>query len=775
MKNLIYLILLFENIFAADLVLNRYEDDGQSIDIYHLVDNKNISCEQEYGIGFEKIIKCKLSDKLKKDISKRQDTYFDIEFNNNEVKFYAKSYVKLLPIDQKLINKELIKKPLYYKHWVIIGAKKEPKILHEKSIKEFNFPITLSKHKTPYISALDLNAEPIKHKKGAIVLSQIKKLYKMKKYKALISKSDEYLKKPHDSFSSDISLFKLRALVNLARLHAQDYTTVSQDASDWIAQNPSNEHIPEVYKYIIESYFARGRLVKGEKYLNILKSAFPNSKDTQQAEIKFADAIYKTKKRRKEALKIYKNVLYSTKDLDTASLSAMEIAKTYLDFKEPGKAKKIVEKVFKSNKIFIQKESTKSYDLAKRFMIYEKYDISIKILRELMKNKKDPNLQSYMKNLALSLEKSGDNDNAINLYTQYIKKYKKGKYIAFAKEHLDGLMINTNENNLTKKMFFLDKLLKKYKQTPLYKNALREKIKLLNKQKDYEKILKLKDTMLENGLGNELNQSMGMYVYDLLDKKECKKAVSLQISYKLKITKNYDEKYYHCLLKTGKYKEALKLSQKYVNSTDLNEKLKWLYLTIKVYKKLDQNKKVVLAGEEVLKLSKILHKNKYEDVLYDIATAYYNLNSYDDLMLRTVQKIEKKFPQNIKNIDLFMKIVRYGEKKKNTMLILNYAKKIIALQKKYKLHVYTPKIEIIYINALKKIGKPKAALQEAKKIRLENLNDIQKAELLYLEGDLSIVLGDKGSAKSYFLQCGEIVEDNAWQKMCAEHLKLLSE
>jgi len=109
------------------------------------------------------------------------------------------------------------------------------------------------------------------------------------------------------------------------------------------------------------------------------------------------------------------------------------------------------------------------------------------------------------------------------------------------------------------------------------------------------------------------------------------------------------------------------------------------------------------------------------------------------------------------------------------MLILNYAKKIIALQKKYKLHVYTPKIEIIYINALKKIGKPKVALQEAKKIRLENLNDIQKAELLYLEGDLSIVLGDKGSAKSYFLQCGEIVEDNAWQKMCAEHLKLLSE
>ncbi len=775
MKNLIYLILLFQNLFATELILNRYEDNDQSVDIYHLVDKNFISCRQEYGRGFEKIIKCKLKNSIKRDFSKRQDRYFDIAFKNDEVLFYAKSYVKILPIDDKLIQKELITKPKKYRHWVIIGAKSEPKIFHKRALTEFNFPVTLAKHKTPYISALDLNGEPIKGKKGALVLSQIKKLYKMKKYKALISQSDEYLKKNQSGFVSDISLYKLKAQVQLARNHLLDYTVISQEALDWIAHNPSNEHIPQVYKYIIESYFQRGRLDIGEKYLSILKSAFPHNKYTQQAQIVFADTIYKNKKRRKEALRIYKNVLYSTKDLDTASLSAMEIAKTYLDFKESNKAKDIIEKVFKSNKNFINQESKKSYELANRFMKFEQYEISMKILNELMKDENDPHFEEYMRDLALVLEKSGDKKSATDMYTKYIQKYKKGKYIEFAKEHLDGLMINSDDNNLTKKLIFLDELLKKYKQTPLYKNALKEKIKVLNAQKKYENIYKIREMLVQNGLGDELNKSMQSYVYELLDKQFCKKAVVIQSSYKISIKEDYDEKFFHCLLKAGKYKEALEISQKYINSTNLQKKLKWLYMSIGVYKKLDQNKKIVLAGEEILKLSKILHEKRYDDVLYDIALAYYNLNSYDDLMLRTVEMIEKRFLDNIKNIDLYMKVVRYAQKKKDIMLVLNYSKKIISLQKKYNLHVYTPKIEIIYIDALKKIGKPQTALREAQKISLDKLSDIQKAELLYIEGDLSVTLGKRDMAKRFFLQCGEIVEDNAWQKMCAQHLKLLSE
>lgn len=772
MKILIYLILLITNLSSTELILNRYEEGKQSVDVYHLIDNRIIKCVQTYGKGFKTLIRCRLKNGIKHDFHPRNDSYYDIKFNDKEVIFYAKAYSKLIGIDEKLIVENKIRKIHKYKHWVIIGSEKEPKILSHQTTKVFNYPITVAKQKTPYISALDLNGEPIKNKKGAILLSQIKKLYKLKKYRALIAKSHEYLKKYNDTFTSDINLYMLRAQMHLAKDNKSSYENITQASLDWIAKNPSNEHIPEVYKYVIESYFKRGRFGIGEKYLQILKSAFSDNKFTQEAEISFADTIYKSKKRRKEALKTYKNVLYATKDINVASLAAMQIANTYLDFHEPKKASNIFDKIFKSNKSYINSMHHKSYILAKKFSDAGKYDIAIKIVKQLLdKDKKE----EYMKNIAYWFEKSKNYSAAIQMYDKYIKKYKNGQYIGFVKEHLDGLMVYGQETNTTKKLEFLDKIMKKYKETPIYYNALKEKIKILFSEQKYNDILGLKDELIRNGLSRDLNKSVYMLLTQSLNQQKCTKAITLKDEYNITIEKQYDNKLYHCLVKVGRYKDALKIVKRNVNTKNLPNKLQWLYNSVQIYSKLDLNKKVALAGEDVLKLSQILGITKYDNVLYAIADAYYNLNDYDDLMLQTVQRIEKRFPSDVKNIDLFMKVLKYAQNKKDMMLIINYAKKVIHLQKKYNLHVYSPKVEIQYMYALKKIGKPKTALQEAQKLNHEQLNDIQKAEIFYLEGDLSITLGKNKQARKYFLKCGEIVQDNAWQKMCAEHLKLLDE
>ena len=109
------------------------------------------------------------------------------------------------------------------------------------------------------------------------------------------------------------------------------------------------------------------------------------------------------------------------------------------------------------------------------------------------------------------------------------------------------------------------------------------------------------------------------------------------------------------------------------------------------------------------------------------------------------------------------------------MLQINYAKKVITLQRKYKITSYTPKVEIIYIHGLQKIGEYRKALEEDLKLLRQKLNDEQKAEVLYLAGELSIALHNKKDAIDYFSKCGETIQDNNWQKLCAENLALLIE
>ncbi|MMZ67335.1 hypothetical protein D1872_299140 [compost metagenome] len=109
------------------------------------------------------------------------------------------------------------------------------------------------------------------------------------------------------------------------------------------------------------------------------------------------------------------------------------------------------------------------------------------------------------------------------------------------------------------------------------------------------------------------------------------------------------------------------------------------------------------------------------------------------------------------------------------MLEVNYAKKVIDLKKRYKVKAYSPKIEILYAHGLQKIGKYKKALSVVLDLLNKPLTDAQKAEVLYLAGELSLALGKQKEAVEFYTKCGEIVKDSAWQKLCAENLEILTQ
>ena len=775
MKYSLYLILFSINLYSAQLILNRYEELDQSVDVYHLIDKKAISCTTEYGKGFENIIRCQLPKPLRLDKKERHDTYFDIYFLGSEIIFKAKRFAQILPIDEKLIDKETVTKNSLYRHWVIVGARKQPNILVKSGKEKFNFPVKYVKQPPPYIGALDLNGEPVKNKKGAIYLAKIAKMYRAKNYNSVLKLVDQYSSMHHDAFAKEIELYRIRALRGMALQNSEKYKDVLIDAMQWIEKNPSNKHIPEVYQYVVESYLARGRLKKAEKYLHMLTSGFADNKYTQRAQIAYANTIYRQKKRRIEALKIYKKVLYATKDFETASQAVMRITNSYLDLNEPGKAEKFFLKVLNSNPEFVREHYKSAYKLAKRFADDEHYDIALNIAK-ILGNVDDHDLMDdLLKNTGFWEESKGNIDNAIAIYNRYLQKYKKGKNKTFVLKHLDALMLLQNDTNRTKKLQFIDLVLSKYKDPYIQKRALEEKVKLLISLKRYKAVLKMHKVLHKYKLNQYIDQAALLEAKRALQQHHCETAIKTIHDYNITVANSYDEKLFLCLIEMGVFKEAMQMGKKHIASKDLHEKLKWLYLITKLYLKLDKNKKVILTGNDVYKLANTLHEEKYKDVLYDVAEAYYNLREYDDLMIRTVHEIEKQFPDDIRNIDLFMKVVRYAQKRQDLMLEINYAKKVIDLQKKYKVKAYSPRIDIIYAHGLQKIGKYEEALSVARRLVTRKLTDRQKAEALYLAGELSAQLKRKKAAIGYFTKCGEIVQDSEWQKLCAENLQLLSE
>jgi len=772
MKSIIYLILMTLPLLSTELTLNRYQDNNQSIDIYHLTDTKSISCRMEYGDGFDKVIRCKLTQKMRTERSTRKDPYFDIKFTEDEVIFVAKKYIKLLAIDDNLIVNSIVDQKDKYQHWAIIGALKEPQLFKNKSIKEFNYPITYQETLSPYIGALDLNGEPIMKSKGASILGKVRNAYQNGEYANVIKECDNYTKRYDDTFSGDIKLYKIRSLDKLAENEITKYQELQDITFEWIADNASNEHIPEAYMFIAKSFYKLGRLADGDKYLNILKSGFKDDISTQKAQLVFADTIYKNVKRRSEALTIYKDILYATKDLDTATLAAMKIANVYLDFKKPEKAEKIYEKVLKSSQEYLGSNVGASYAIAQRFADEKKYDLAIETAKILLLSGDQRDKESIVKDLAYWYELKASRDNAIMLYQEYLKTYPNGKHVEFVREHLDGLLIHADEQNMTKKLLDLDNLIQKYQGNEIAKKALDRKVEILYDLKEYKQILEMKALLDQNDTRGYVYKSAQELFSRALERDDCPQAIGFKDDYNLTQKTFEDEKLFQCMVQQLRFNEAQTIAQPHIKSKNLQEKMNWLYNIAKVYKRLGKNKKTVLAGTDVMRLSNALGVRKYNDILYTVTAAYYDLREYEG-MLKTVQSIEKEFAGDYRNVDLFMKVVRYAQKSKNNMLLLNYAKKVIALQKRYKITAYSPKIEIAYAHGLKKIGQNKQARNEVMKLLTKKLTDAQKAEVLYLAGELSILLKEEEAAKGFFTKCGEIVKDSAWQKLCAENLALL--
>jgi len=314
--------------------------------------------------------------------------------------------------------------------------------------------------------------------------------------------------------------------------------------------------------------------------------------------------------------------------------------------------------------------------------------------------------------------------------------------------------------------------MKNYSDDPIYKKALLEKVKLLYKNKEYEQILKLSDKLKDINQTKYIDKSAQKLVYNYLNNKMCSDAINIVDRFKVSISpkKLYDLA--DCYYQYARYKDSLTLAKKIIQSQDATDNYKWYFLAIRSASKLRDWTTAIKLYVDLLKLENVKIQ---KDIYYDVFYSYLGLK-YVDKALEIVNILENEFGYDPKLLDVYYELVKYYKSKKIDLSLVLYGKKLLKLQKHLKVQTYSPIVDILVIKSLKNLNKYKEALSFFADAYLsKNINDTQKAQLLYLAGELSLKMKNKKQAKEFFTKCGTDVKSKMWQRLCSESLKLIEE
>ncbi len=794
MKYIISILLATIQLFALNIYVNSAKESGLPYAILHIIDSEPVDCrvvplkldKKNYICQFKKIVRTPIKEKNLRIV--------DIDFLERQKEFYIKIspkvYSRLIPVNQVLyenrdVLEEVAKKST--KHWVILLYTETPFGKSSKS-DGINFPITYDKYMKPYVGPVDLNGAPIAYAQSKDInyYLDIQKELKKGDFEGVVQDSNRVLKLyPNSIFKSDILLYKLKALdesieKNIPPIN-NNYTNadVASISKTWMREFSSNSNIPQILLILVKSYLRSGSNADVNYFLDILVTEHKNSPYTKKAILLFADSLFDKNKKQK-AIKLYQDVLYSAKDLDIASLAAIKLTTSNINLGKIQEAKNYLLKVLNANKSYLLKNKDQSHKLAQKLADNGLYGVAATINDLLLKNINKNELDTR----ELLLKESGDwyaKDNEINRAYDRYKKYKKlysdGVYIAEVNRAIDELFFKLNETNETKLAKYYDVLISKY-NNDIKDKAVLAKAKLLLKQKRYQKVLDMQDlikTAIDKNSTkgkNLINSAATVLLFDSLKTKQCKKAVNLVERYKLDIYKvDNEDMLYKCFVVTARYKKAQLLALDGLKSDNFVEKFKWLQKNIQIDSKLREFDKVIDLKTDLFTLSKVAKKPISASSYRAIFDAYFSNKEYSKA-LDILLQLDKKWANDVKNMNSYYKVVNYAQSQRDDVLLIKYAKKIINLQNRYKLSAYTPKIELRYMDALKRLTRYKNAKKVAIKLNKKKLKGRYKSRVLYELAEISIKLKQPKEAKKYFKICSSQKTKNSWTKLCSDSLKL---
>ncbi len=793
LSSLLYLLPLIS--FSLEISVNLGKEENSEFEIIHIRDKKPFSCKKIvkdintsfYQCYFDKNISYNAKKILKFAILKTQK-----KEKSFLISIFPKNKAKLIAINSDLAKEKTVanKKTTKARHWQIIVFKQKFPYFQKNQKEGINFPITYDKFLTPFVGALDINKKPIGYdeKKDIKPFKKLQKLYEKRDYEGVIQEAKYIIKKYPDSlFMSEIMLYEMRAIDKFLSLKSGkdfkikvSYTDLAELAKEWIRKFPSNTNLTEVLMLLSKAYLHTGLKENALYYLNVLTSEHKNDKFTEFAKIYLADIYSESKP--KKALKMYQDIYFNTKNVEVASTAADRIAWLLFRLAKYKKAKEYFFKILRANPDFYLKDKEKAYDTAQKLAANNLPEVAAVIADKLIEKIPKKHKKRYIfyeelvKNRAFWYDKAKDTKKAYKYYKEYLENFPLGEFVDFVKERLDLLVLVKPDENATKTLNQYDFIIKNYSDEEVVKKAYFEKAKLLLKLKKYAKVLEMENKLktIENKkkeVEKIIKKAAFNYAIENLLKNQCQKTENLIEKYSIKIPKSFDKKLFKCYMKLALYQKAYKIFKRHQFDKSLNDKLYWLYEGLSLFNKEGEYRKILDIIKDIESLSNILKIPVKKEVYYTKFQALINLNMYAKA-IKEAKEIQKLYPNEFKNLDIFYQIVKKALEKNDNLTALQFAKNIISLQKAKNLYPYSPNIEFIYIDALKKIEKNKEAYKTAQNLLKRIKNPKTKSRALYLAADIALKLQKTKEAKKFFEECIDLNTTSSWKELCKENLSL---
>jgi len=704
---------------------------------------------------------------------KSENNFFSIKpFIKDE-----KLYILITPKTKSLLKTYGKRK----NHWIILAyTDKVPFIIESAKTKEgINFKINIKNKKPYFVGSLDVDKKPFvnkKRKKEIKDFLKTQKMYKEKKYDDVLRIANRVVEKNPDSiFLPEILVYKIRTLDDQKK-----YMELLEVSEPWIETYTTHKDLPEVMLLSAKAYLKVGNTKKADYYIDVLIRDYKKSIYSQLATIYKADRL-KNMIKESEAMILYRRVLDNTKNIEVASIAANKLAELLLKYDKVEEGINYYKKIYSANPNFFVKENPiKAYDLAIVMTRYKEIGFCA-ALSDLTLSKITKDHDDYKKILIASARwhaKAGEIQKAKQKYEQFFKEFPYDDMEKELKEEYDKLFFETNDMKFDEKIKKYDELIAKYPDDEIGIRAFYEKIMLLAKHNQFDKI--------KNKMGEFMSLSKSyfpdidiesrqiinnMFFYYLMAD-DCKSVVDIYKNYEVNIDLIYDEKIYNCMIKEYEYNLADQLADNNIYKSSGYFTIKWLGKKVDIYSKTSNFKKAVDVGDDYLKSMKLFGKNVSYKRYKEIIMANYMQKNFLKV-LELTKEIEELFPKKLDIVQMYKIAIKSAKEIDDIKNILHYAKKIYDYQKRTKSSAFSPWVELEFANALMKTKKYSQAINILQEVaQNKKLSKKDKVRVLY---ELSSALDTQGYfalSKRVLQECVKIKTKSTYKKLCEDGLKI---
>lgn len=770
---------------ALEITVNYGKENSKKFAVLNIKDKKPFLCVQKDDHKDEKSqIECIIDAVPTMGFTPIKTGFFNFEYKMIENKFHLfitptkKQKLFAFPQDYKKDVPIFKEKPAKSVLWEIVGYENQIPFLSNKISTGLNFPVFIEDSQTPYIPELDISNKPLESFKGLDFKDYVKTkelIQKKSYYQALATIAQAIKQYPDTIFKKDFYLYQIIALSHVSDLNKQD--SIIEISQAWIKKYASDPQMPQVLYLLANAYTKARNKKEANYYYKQITDEYPLDRYAALAKAKLATEFSNTSNTGL-ALIYFQEAYTQAKDLESASEIALEWAKFEILKQNNTNAIELIDKVLQAYPQFFLQDVDEAYTTINFLANNKLYKSAADIAQYLVSHiEKEPTREQVYYRLGELYEKDDKFDNAHKANIDFIVAYPANPDIKLIKARDDNILFQISGSDEDKIKRY-DYIIKNYPQSEQQEKALELKATLLFKQKRYQDVLNLRKELGEKStfVQNSLNSLIKLH----LEHNDCKNAnIYLLQTSSYNLSEDEKLKAFDCLYQGSLNKNAQNISAGMIKaSKTLDKKLAWLYRDAKNLHQLGEYKSSLLSARDAFSLALSSKQKQYLDIGFTLFSDLAHIGGKDEAF-KIFAQLDELFKDDKQMIFVYAKLLEWqielNANQKNETTLQIYAKKIIDLQKKYKIDEFSPYAEFALIDSLTQTNKLQEASLEINKLLQSNLSKEEKQKALYLQGNIKNLEHDDKEAKKSFEDCIAIGAKSPWQNLCEQGLKLFAQ